>query len=288
MDALQFEIARFLAEKAVRGTRATYQQVGKAVGWSHPTGRGLGRNLEVILLYLRDNGLPPLTTILVRRGEKYPAADAMTYIRGALGNIDIDAAQKSAFDFDWSRVPELAPANKGLPANPDIWLTSFWGFEPANWGCIGFADETKLGRQMGGEGERPRFQRQMAIRGAGNPCGESFQKIGGWSTNYFQTPMLAPTRSSLARAACDYPGSKPSARLSGQNPICAIAVTRPPRNSGLLSMPRFRTCDATPEDPFDLLKWDEGKAEINVVGPKQTIPIVFGIAQKSCAGVESR
>jgi hypothetical protein len=47
MEALQFEIARFLVEKAKRGTRATYQQVGEAVGWNHPTGRGLGHNLEV-------------------------------------------------------------------------------------------------------------------------------------------------------------------------------------------------------------------------------------------------
>jgi hypothetical protein len=148
MDALQFEIARFLAGKAFRGTRATYQQVGEAVGWSHPTGRGLGRNLEVILLYLRDIGLPPLTTILVKKGERYPASDAMAYIRGALGDIDIDAAQKSAFDFDWSSVPELAPADKGLPDDREIWLTSFWGFEPGDWGCIGFADETRRTRYM--------------------------------------------------------------------------------------------------------------------------------------------
>jgi len=148
MDTLQFEIARFLAAKAMRHTRVTYQQVGEAVGWNHPSGRGLGNNLEVILLYLRDNGLPPLTTILVRKGEKYPASDAMTYIRGALGDIDIDAAQESAFDFDWSTVPELAPANKGLPDNRDIWLTSFWGLEPSNWGCIGFADEAKRSRYL--------------------------------------------------------------------------------------------------------------------------------------------
>lgn len=148
MDALQLEIARFLADKAMKQTRATYQQVGEAVGWNHPTGRGLGHNLEVILLHLRDKGLPPLTTILVKKGEKYPAPDAMAYIRGALGDVDIDTAQKSAFDFDWSTVPELAPASKGLSDDRDIWLTSFWGFEPANWGCIGFADEAKRSRYL--------------------------------------------------------------------------------------------------------------------------------------------
>jgi hypothetical protein len=40
MDSMQTEIARFLAEKAIRQTRATYQQVGDAVGWNHLTGRG--------------------------------------------------------------------------------------------------------------------------------------------------------------------------------------------------------------------------------------------------------
>jgi hypothetical protein len=92
MDSLQTEITRFLAEKAMRQTRATYQQVGEAVAWNHPTGRGLGKNLEVILHTLHDRGLPLLTTILVKRGERHPAPDAMAYIRGALGDIDIEAA----------------------------------------------------------------------------------------------------------------------------------------------------------------------------------------------------
>lgn len=148
MDTLQFEIARFLAEKAMRRTRATYQQVGEAIGWNHPTGRGLGNNLEVILHYLHDHGLPPLTTILVKKGERHPADDAMAYIRGALGDIDIEAAQQQVFDFDWSNVPELAPDSNRLPNGRDVWLTSFWGFDPANWGCIGFADEGKRSRYL--------------------------------------------------------------------------------------------------------------------------------------------
>lgn len=146
MDALQFEVARFLAAKAAQKRRTTYQQVGEAVGWNHPTGRGLGRNLEVILHYLADRGLPPLTTILVKKGERYPAEDAMAYIRGALGDIDIEDAQQQVFAFDWTGVPELAPEKEILPAGRDVWLTSFWGFDPAGWGCIGFADEGKRSR----------------------------------------------------------------------------------------------------------------------------------------------
>lgn len=120
--------------------------MGEAVGWNHPTGRGLGNNLEVILHYLADRGLPPLTTILVKKGDRYPAPDAMAYIRGALGDIDIEAAQQQVFDFDWSGVPELAPDSVQLPDGREVWLTSFWGFDPAQWGCVGFADEGKRSR----------------------------------------------------------------------------------------------------------------------------------------------
>jgi hypothetical protein len=55
--------------------------VGDAVGWDHPTGRGLGKNLEVVLRALHDRGLPPLTKILVKRGERHPRPDAMGELR---------------------------------------------------------------------------------------------------------------------------------------------------------------------------------------------------------------
>jgi hypothetical protein len=100
MDALQLEIARFLAAKAAQRTRATYQQAGEAIGWNHPTGRGLGRHLEVILQYLRDQGLPPLTTILVKKGERYPAEDAMTYSRLLALEDAIDVTGRAAVRLD--------------------------------------------------------------------------------------------------------------------------------------------------------------------------------------------
>lgn len=55
---------------------------------------------------LADRGLPPLTTILVKKGERHPAEDAMTYIRGVLGAIDIEAAQQEVFAFDWTSVSD--------------------------------------------------------------------------------------------------------------------------------------------------------------------------------------
>lgn len=146
MDSFQFEIARFLATKAALKQRTTYQQVGEAVGWSHPTGRGLGDHLEVILIWLAEKKLPPLTTILVKKGERHPQEDAMRYIRGVLGDIDIEAAQHDVFAFDWGSVPELQPDPTQLPDGREVWLTSFWGFDPSQWGCIGFADESKRSR----------------------------------------------------------------------------------------------------------------------------------------------
>lgn len=150
MDELQLSIFRFLAEKALRKKRTTYQQVAEAVGWNHPTGRGLGRNLEVVLRELADRGLPALTTILVKKGERYPAEDAMVYIRGVLGAIDIETAQKEVFAFDWGSVPELGLTSDVLPDGRQVWLTSFWGFDPASWGCIGFADEARRSRYLKG------------------------------------------------------------------------------------------------------------------------------------------
>lgn len=146
MNPLQFEIAKFLASKATSKQRTTYQQVGEAVGWNHPTGRGLGAHLEVILNYCNDNGLPPLTTILVKKGERYPHEDAMAYIRNVLGDVDIEDEQQSVFDYDWTTVPELKPDATELPSGREVWLTSFWGFDPSKWGCIGFADENKRNR----------------------------------------------------------------------------------------------------------------------------------------------
>ncbi|WP_283176140.1 hypothetical protein [Gemmobacter sp. 24YEA27] len=146
MDSLQFEIARFLASKAALGQRTTYQEVGEAVGWNHPNGRGLGAHLEVILLYLAEKKLPPLTTVLVRKGERHPHEDAMEYIRKVLGDIDIEAAQQGVFAFDWASVPELQSDPTKFPDGREVWLTSFWGFNPSQWGCIGFADEAKRNR----------------------------------------------------------------------------------------------------------------------------------------------
>lgn len=127
MDDFQFEIARFLASKAKQGLRTTYQELADAVGWSHPTGRGLGKNLYAVLHYMHDMKLPPLTTILVRKGQRYPDNDALGYIREVIGDVDIDDAQAEVFAYDWSKVPELRSVSDGLPGGQKIWKASLKG-----------------------------------------------------------------------------------------------------------------------------------------------------------------
>jgi hypothetical protein len=70
----------------------------------------------------------------------------MQYVRSVLGEIDIEATQETVFGFDWSQVEGLQPDATKLPNGRDVWLTSFWGFDPSKWGCIGFADESKRSR----------------------------------------------------------------------------------------------------------------------------------------------
>lgn len=127
MNPFQYEIARFLASKARLGLRTTYQELADAVGWSHPNGRGLGKNLYAVLHYMHDMKLPPLTTILVRKGQHYPDGDALGYIREVIGNVKIAEAQEEAFAYDWSIVPELRSMSDGLPGGQELWKASFEG-----------------------------------------------------------------------------------------------------------------------------------------------------------------
>ena len=142
IDGTALEIARVLAEKAEVGSRTTYEQVAEEIGRTHPTGRGLGKHLYDVMYHCRDQSLPPLTLIVVKKGTRFPSPKAIPHISAALGNIDIEKEQKKVFAFDWTSVPELIPSGNQLPNGRDIWLTSFWGFEPENWGCIGFATKT--------------------------------------------------------------------------------------------------------------------------------------------------
>ena len=158
MDPFQFEIARFLASKAKLGQRTTYQELAAAVGWSHPTGRGLGKNLYAVLRYMQDMKLPPLTTILVRKGHRYPDDDALGYIREAIGNIDIADAQEEVFSYDWSGVPELRSVSDGLPGGQQLWKVSLKDSSVAENDTGGNAFLMKFNGEIHGPGRISRPQ----------------------------------------------------------------------------------------------------------------------------------
>jgi hypothetical protein len=144
IEGKALEIARFLATKAALSTRTTYEEVATEVGWGHPTGRGLGKFLYEIMHHCKANLLPPITLIVVKKGARLPSADALPHIRAALGDIDIEVAQKDVFSFDWQPIPEFAFPNTQLPDGRPIWLTSFWGFTPESGGCLGFTSQAHL------------------------------------------------------------------------------------------------------------------------------------------------
>ena len=41
-------------------------------------------------------------------------------------------------------MPEFAAPKVELPIGKPVWLTSFWGFTPESWGCIGFTEKRAL------------------------------------------------------------------------------------------------------------------------------------------------
>lgn len=84
------------------------------MGWSHPYGRGLGTHLRTILRDLADRGLPPLTSILVRKGERHPEESAIEYIGEVVGDIDIEELQRNVFSCDWISETDLAPSSDTL------------------------------------------------------------------------------------------------------------------------------------------------------------------------------
>jgi hypothetical protein len=155
MQGTALKIGQFLAVQAQKKRRTTYEETGKAIGWSHPNGRGLGKYLYELLRYCKDRGLPPLTTILVQKGERKPAPDSMRYILEVLGSIDIDNAQQEVFTFDWNSLLNFRETPGVSQVRSDIWLTSFWGFDPKSWGCIGFTEASKRNYFLNNSSEKP-------------------------------------------------------------------------------------------------------------------------------------
>jgi len=143
MDEWSYAVARSLVQSATLGKRTNYPEVAAQIGWEHPQGRGMGKVLDQILHYCSEMGYPPLTTILVKKGTFLPPSDAIEQIQSVIGKLDMKDAQEKVFAFDWNKVSEFRAETKQLPFQREFWLTSFWGYSPETWGCIGFDDNAK-------------------------------------------------------------------------------------------------------------------------------------------------
>jgi hypothetical protein len=157
MDKRQTEIARVLANYAFNKQRITYTQLAREIGWHHPTGRGLGKDLGEILLFCKDRSLPALTCIVVAAGTKLPTDDAIKYISKIVGPIDLMEEQDRIFAFDWTQVYELGFA---VSADPEIdfdriFASRVYGFDPENWGMLGFTAEITRDRRLAQMGVKP-------------------------------------------------------------------------------------------------------------------------------------
>ncbi|KAA9010331.1 HNH endonuclease [Histidinibacterium aquaticum] len=181
MNELQLEISRFLAARAREGRLATYQELAAAVRWPHPTGRGIGNNLYVVLTYVHELQLPPLTTILVKKGERYPSRDALTYIREVTGEIDIPEAQGRVFAYDWGSHPEFRLITDELPGGPELWQQSLKG--PSFTDIAGRGKTFLL--KFNGELNGP--------QGIARP-----QEVGDWDDQVLRMPWRVPRASSLS------------------------------------------------------------------------------------------
>ena len=36
------------------------------------------------------------------------------------------------------------PKEQILSDNPNVWITSFWGWSPDGWGCVSFSDKSRV------------------------------------------------------------------------------------------------------------------------------------------------
>jgi hypothetical protein len=150
LEAMSTSVARHLAICALNRRRTTYPELARAVGWAHPTGRGLGRHLKAVLDYVYAQGLPCLTTILVEAGSSGPPARAVEYIRDVYGEIDVAMEQTKVLGWPWAAEAwlELESDSRTDIDFSRIFATRTWGFDPENWGMTCFTTESERDRAL--------------------------------------------------------------------------------------------------------------------------------------------
>jgi hypothetical protein len=155
----EIEIGRFLTQKALEGRRTTYRELGQAIQWYHPTGRGLGKHLRELSHFTRERGYPCLSSILCVVGTSRPIDGAVEFIRQVYGPIDIGEEQNRVFNFDWRTAQEFG-FEQPVDAEIDfdrIYATRTWGFDPKSWGMISFSHEGTRESVLAMMGGKPIF-----------------------------------------------------------------------------------------------------------------------------------
>ncbi len=83
-----------LVEAATSRRKLTYGEIARRVGG---IARGVGYMLHPMQRYCAQNGLPPLTSLVVRKSDGRPSTG---FDRGG----DPAVHQRSVWEFDWTKV----------------------------------------------------------------------------------------------------------------------------------------------------------------------------------------
>ncbi len=183
VEQMFLRIGRFLASEAIAGRRTTYRELAVAIGWHHPTGRGLGSHLWQLLNFTSAENLPCLTAVLVQAGTSAPPSEALAYIREVYGDIDVSDEQTRVFNFDWSRVGHFSfPVVEAPAINFDrIYATRTWGFDPKRWGMTGFSQEWSRDRILAEMGNEPIYVVSF--------CSQHSEVVDGQTDRYTIAPQ---------------------------------------------------------------------------------------------------
>ncbi|MFW6413218.1 MAG: hypothetical protein ACOC0V_03705 [Oceanicaulis sp.] len=104
-------LAYHIVQAARRRRTLTYAELGEAVGL---IARGLGLHLAALETWCAENGLPPLTLLVVKRDTGRPSDEGRYQGRryGEMSPDEIDRLQREVFDHDWDRYGKVFAARE--------------------------------------------------------------------------------------------------------------------------------------------------------------------------------
>lgn len=143
LDETAIKIAQALSLRAINGAgRTTYPHLAHEIAWHNPSGWHLGAPLKRVLEFCRDNNLPVLTSIVCNTGTDSPSNEGLALMRQVYGNFDLKEEQRKTLEFNWRTVPEFGlDMRSTAPGFDRMYATRVYGFEPQEWGMLGFGKE---------------------------------------------------------------------------------------------------------------------------------------------------